>query len=382
MASSSSLTPHRNRGIDVLRGVSILLVVLHHLGLRIPLKRTVLAYVLPAPVLRALNFNGYEAVFVFFVVSGFLIAGNVLRRHGSLHPMDVRAFYTRRAARILPCLLVLLAVLSTLHVLDVEDYHIHREGQSLGGALAAALGLYLNRYEGMTGYLPGNWDVLWSLSIEEVFYLGFPLLCLLTRRDVILLPLLLVLAVSLPWTHAALAGNEIWQEKAYLPGMAAIAVGVLGAWLQQRFRLTRRIAITLAVTGTAILLAVFVDGAWVWHLLHDGYLLLLCLGTLALLLACSASSAPRTSSWRGMTWLRRWGQLSYEIYLSHMFVVYAVVRASKAFGGDLVWYLVALPCCWWLGRTIQRVLSIPAERWLAQRLRPRSVAVTVAAEQA
>ncbi len=84
------------------------------------------------------------------------------------------------------------------------------------------------------GYLPGNWDVLWSLSIEEVFYIGFPLACLLTRRRWVLVPLLTLLALSMPWTHAALRGNEIWQEKAYLPDMSAIAIGVLGALLAAR----------------------------------------------------------------------------------------------------------------------------------------------------
>lgn len=60
----ASLGP-RNPGIDLLRGLSILLVVLHHIGLRIPLKRGVLAGYLPEWVLGAINYNGYESVFVF-----------------------------------------------------------------------------------------------------------------------------------------------------------------------------------------------------------------------------------------------------------------------------------------------------------------------------
>jgi peptidoglycan/LPS O-acetylase OafA/YrhL len=70
----------RNPGIDLLRGLSILFVILNHLGLRIPLKKTALADVLPPWLLSRLNYNGYEAVFVFFVISGFLIAGNALQR--------------------------------------------------------------------------------------------------------------------------------------------------------------------------------------------------------------------------------------------------------------------------------------------------------------
>ena len=363
----------RNPGIDLLRGLAIILVVFNHLGLRIPLKASALADVWPAWFLSRLNYNGYEAVFVFFVISGFLIAGNALRRWGRLEHIDVRQFYTRRFARIVPCLVVLVGVLSVLHLLAVPDYIIHRPGQSLPGAIMAAFGLHLNWYEGHTGYLPGGWDVLWSLSIEEVFYLGFPLLCLLTRRRWVLVPLLLLLALSMPSVHAALRGNEIWQEKAYLPGMAAIAMGVLAALLASFWQApSRRTSILLGWLGLVGLVAVLLDGAVVWDLLRDGYLLLLTGATVCLLLACQQRQErgvwqPR----RGFGWLRTWGRLSYEIYLSHMFVVFAVVSLFRLSGGDqrlgCLWYLLALPLCWLLGAAVERWLSLPCERWLRGR---------------
>lgn len=385
MRTMKPTTQGRNPGIDALRGLSILLVVLHHIGLRIPFKKTALADVLPMPLLRALNYNGYEAVFVFFVISGFLIAGNVLRRWGSLQHIDARAFYTRRFARIVPCLLGLLIVLSAMHLLGVDDYVIHRDGQSLPGAIFAVLGLHLNWYEGVTGYLPGNWDVLWSLSIEEVFYLGFPLLCLLIRRDAVLIPLLMLLAISLPWTRGALEANEIWQEKAYLPGMSAIAIGVMGAWLMPHLRIPRRGVLVLQVLGWAGLVCTFVAGGWVWHYIHNGYMLLLTLSALALLIAF-AEQARRGDHkpLAGFGWLRSWGRLSYEIYLTHMFVVFAVVRAYRAFGGDerlgFLWYVPALPLCWLLGVAVERWLSLPAERWLCARLLPTRAKAPLASE--
>lgn len=381
----------RNPGIDLLRGLAILLVVFNHLGLRIPLKKTALADVLPGWFLSRLNYNGYEAVFVFFVISGFLIAGNALRRWGSLERIDVRAFYARRFARIVPCLLVLIVVLSVLHLLAVQDYTISRAGQSLPGAIWAALGLHLNWYEGHTGYLPGNWDVLWSLSIEEVFYIGFPLVCLLTRRLWVLVPMLLLLALSMPWTHAALRGNEIWQEKAYLPGMSAIAIGVLGALLAARSAtLPARTTSLLGSLGAIGLVAATMDGAVMWHLLRDGYMLLLALSALCLLLACEQRQRHGAwRAWRGLDWLRLWGRLSYEIYLTHMFVVFAVVRLFKLAGGDMrlgvLWYLLTLPLCLILGAMVERWLSTPCERWLRTRLSPyrmtpalRTASLTVA----
>jgi peptidoglycan/LPS O-acetylase OafA/YrhL len=360
----------RNTGIDLLRGLSILLVVLHHMGLRIPLRKTALLDVLPKKLLTALNFNGYEAVFIFFVISGFLISSNALRRSGSLASIDLRGFYARRFSRIAPCLLLLVAVLSVLHLAGAPDYVIDREGQSLPRAIVAALGFHLNWYEGMTGYLPGNWDVLWSLSIEEVFYLAFPIVCLLTRRTWVLVPMLIALAVSLPWTRATLADNEIWQEKAYLPGMAAIATGVLGALAVQRCRnASRSFAWMLGITGAIGLYLVMFEGKLLWDAMHDGYMLVLTGSALCLVLA---SAWSRGVAWRGLGWLRSWGRLSYEIYLTHMFVVYGVVRIYKAMGGDIahgyLWYLPALPLCWLLGKGLERWVSTPAERWLRERM--------------
>jgi peptidoglycan/LPS O-acetylase OafA/YrhL len=368
----------RNAGIDLLRGVSILLVVLHHIGLRIRLRKTELIDLLPEKLLNALNFNGYEAVFIFFVISGFLITAHALKRHGSLANIDLRAFYARRFSRIAPCLLLLVAVLSVLHLLGVDDYVIHREGQSLPRAIMAALGFHLNWYEGMTGYLPGGWDVLWSLSIEEVFYLGFPIVCLLTRRTWVLAPMLVALAVSLPWTHAALASNEIWQEKAYLPGMAAIATGVLGALLVYRWsRVGRVIASALGVAGAVGLYLVMFEGKLLWSLMQDSYMLLLTGSALCLVLASAWAPSGRVP-WRGLDWLRSWGRLSYEIYLTHMFVVMAVIRLYKAAGSDIahgyLWYLPALPMCWLLGKVVERTVSTPSERWLRARMLPVATA--------
>jgi peptidoglycan/LPS O-acetylase OafA/YrhL len=124
-----------------------------------------------------LFWSGYYAVLIFFVISGFLIASITLRRWGSLAAIDVKAFYRLRVARIAPCLVLLLGVLSCLHVAGVSGYVIDPARSSLGRAIFAALTFHFNYLEGTRGYLPGAWDVLWSLSIEEAFYAHVPRVC-------------------------------------------------------------------------------------------------------------------------------------------------------------------------------------------------------------
>lgn len=83
---------------------------------RLPLGPSLLGDVLPKRVIDGLSFNGYEAVFVFFVISGFVITRRSLERYGSLDALRWRHFYALRAARIFPLLLLLLAVLAVMHL--------------------------------------------------------------------------------------------------------------------------------------------------------------------------------------------------------------------------------------------------------------------------
>ena len=360
----------RSPGIDVLRGASILLVVLHHLGLRLPLHKTRLAEWLPVPLLKGLIYNGYEAVFIFFVISGFLITRHTLERSGALGAVDVRAFYVRRVARILPCLVALLAVLCALHGLGVPNYVIERPDQSLSGALASALSFTLNLYESHTGYLPGGWDVLWSLSVEEVFYLAFPLSCLVLGRSRWGVLPLAVLALSVPVTRAALEGQELAQEKASLPGMGAIATGVLIALLSSRWRPSQAPRLGLTGLGVCGLGLVLFAGRWLWHALGNGYMLVLTGASACLVLAAWAAPDGRHAWATG--WLRSLGRWSYEIYLTHMFVVFAVVGVVRGTGLDSAsaWlvYVPTVVLSWALGGLVARVLSEPMNRLLRQRL--------------
>lgn len=360
-------TSERNFGIDLLRGLSILLVIIHHLALRfrLPIGPSWIGDFISERIINGLSFNGYESVFVFFVISGFLITIRTIKQYGSLEYIAWRRFYFQRMSRILPLLLCLLAVLSIMHFLQVPGYVIKKNGQSLGRTLLAALSFHLNWYEGQTGWLPGAWDVLWSLSIEEVFYTAFPILCLFLPRYVFIFSLCL-LGLSLPLTHAALSSNEIWQEKAYLPGMSAIAIGVLDAILAKIWKPSRYFAHCLLAFGIIGLLSVFFYGDILGHLLHDYSLLVLCLSASFIILAVHwTKPVPHPS----FNWLAHMGRLSYEIYLSHMFIVLSVCSAYRAIlGENMRWtFLIYVPTIWlcvMLGMYIERMICKPVIRWL------------------
>jgi peptidoglycan/LPS O-acetylase OafA/YrhL len=367
----------RNPYIDALRGLSILLVVVLHVQIRVPLQETFLFREMPQVVWASLCRNGHNGVRIFFVISGFSITLTSLARWGSLDRIDVRHFYQLRFARIGPLLLALLAVLGVLHLLEVPGYAIDPAKASLGRASFSAVALHLNWLEAQVGYLPASWDVLWSLNVEEAFYLFFPLACLALRRAAgrgAVLVLLVLLIVVGP-VFRALEPNPIWNSKAYWASFDAITVGCLAAVLTHHRMIERHGLLRLGVIGAISSVAVLSLERQPFFMPLNRYGLtetILSFGVAALLVAASRAEASQ----RAARWLRpltACGRLSYEIYLTHAFVVLAAVSEFKRrnFPNDAAPVMLALvlAASWALGALVERYFSSPSNLRLRAALR-------------
>ncbi len=151
--------------IDGLRAVAVLLVLLFHFAL-----------------VESVN-AGYLGVDIFYVISGYLITG-ILLRHLQDGTLSLLGFYSARIRRLSPALYVVLLGTLTAGTLLLFPEQL----QELGRQLPAAQLYFANFYFWLkvNCFGLGSHDVYllhtWSLAVEERFYLLFPLALLLTRK--------------------------------------------------------------------------------------------------------------------------------------------------------------------------------------------------------
>jgi peptidoglycan/LPS O-acetylase OafA/YrhL len=360
-------------GVDILRGLAIFFVLMNHVNMRLFLAKIPYTQGLPSQLVSSLVWNGQYGVQIFFAVSGFLITSTSIRRWGSLSRVSVRDFYALRIARIAPLLLLLLAVLCTLHTAGLRDYVVSDKTGGLGRALIAAMTFHVNVLEAHRGYLPANWDILWSLSVEEMFYLFFPPVCWLLGRGKWLVAFLLILIVLGPFGRTALSyGNEVWKEYSYLGGMDAIALGCLTAIACSRTTIAHRAVWVLGGLGTVLVLFILglSNQAEAWGLERSGLdMTLLAIGSCMVI---AAAAEIRWKSPRVILPLIALGRRSYEVYLTHMFVVFALFGLFKSAGLSLgavpVLFVSVILISGLLGELIARFYSEPMNRRIRQLL--------------
>ncbi|RUP38063.1 MAG: acyltransferase, partial [Acinetobacter sp.] len=217
----------RDELIDVLRGLAIILVLMLHFHLSYPL---VFSDSL------SLNFimNGNYGVTIFFVISGYLISSNALKRYGDLSQINMKHFYFLRCARILPPLVLALIVISLFYALDFKSFtnSVYKEGidnPSLGLTIFSVLTFWHNVMMDYYGYFNYAVNIYWSLSVEEFFYLIFPLSCLFLRKTKLIILMLVSIVLIAPIYRYINRKDEIIFMYSYLACFDSIAIGILVA---------------------------------------------------------------------------------------------------------------------------------------------------------
>jgi peptidoglycan/LPS O-acetylase OafA/YrhL len=277
-----------------------------------------------------------------------------------------------RFARIAPLLVALLAILSVLHFAHIKHFIVPAKTGGIGRALIAALTFHVNVLEARRGYLPGNWDILWSLSVEEMFYIFFPLTCRLLGRGKLLITLLFAFVIVGPFGRTWFTyGNEVWREYSYLGGMDAIALGCLTAIFTAKRRVSRLVVAALAsvgvlVVGFSLCFSLTADR---WGLARTGLdMTLLAVGTCMLI---AAAVQTRWRSPRLLSPMLKLGQHSYEVYLTHMFLVFALFQIFVAIGTPMIGvpalFLVVILWSGLFGELVARFYSEPTNRFLRER---------------
>lgn len=236
MARATTYRPE----IDGLRALAVLPVMGFHAGF---------------PLFK----GGFVGVDVFFVISGYLISGIILSEQAA-GTFSLARFYERRARRILPALFAVLAASSAvawfrLLPVDLKDF---------AGSLTGVAGFYANLiFAKETGYFDTAAELkpllhTWSLSVEEQFYLAFPLLLILTRRLAAIWRACLFLVLGAASLAAAESGIYPQAEAVFLLQTRAwaVTIGVLTAFYHQHDARPFAPATAQAMAGLGLALVV------------------------------------------------------------------------------------------------------------------------------
>jgi peptidoglycan/LPS O-acetylase OafA/YrhL len=356
--------PH-NEFIAQLRGVAVLMVVLMHYAFSVPISYASLWFA----------GNGYYGVVMFFTISGFLITTNLLRKYGYVASVSLRDFYVMRAARILPCLALVTAILSAMSLLSNASGFVLQPNLSVGEAIEYLLTFRFNQYYALGAALTLAWAVLWSISIEEAFYLIYPLTAIVLRLEKLLVGVLCAVVLLGPlarWNGNLYGyyGPQVrWDANlfAYFGCFDVMDMGAIAAIAAHRW--PKKIPFSyipyIKSAGAALALSAYLFLNVREHPAIGPSVI----GLGAALMLYGAARSGEAGQ-RPSTVLGRTGTLSYEIYLFHAIVqllLMQVLPHSSGVGSYVV-FSVVMAVTYLISAGIARVFSIPLNRWIRSRL--------------
>jgi peptidoglycan/LPS O-acetylase OafA/YrhL len=323
-----SSEPYRVVGLDGLRAIAVVLVIVFHLG--------------PGALV-----GGYLGVDVFFVVSGFLITTLLVREREATGRIRLGAFWLRRARRLLPALVVLVLVCCTA-AWGIGGDLLVGLGRQLIGAASFSMN-WLLIADGSTYFgqgMPELFRNLWSLAVEEQFYLIWPLLLAIVLLRI---PRWLRIAVALLLAGGSAVAMALLLDPAdgtrvyygtdtHAFGLAIGAALAFAAvhWPTARAAWPRAVRLLLPVAGLLAIaaligLAVVLDGDGTTA--YRGGLVLV-----SVLTAIAIGALLLPGSWIGRvleTGPFRWvGRRSYGLYLWHWPVLLLAQNALPTWQRD------------------------------------------------
>ncbi len=366
MAASAAQTTQQDSlllrhmpSIDSLRGLAVLMVVLFHGLASWPWTHSFGPFW--GPLTQETIAAGRFGVNVFFVISGFLITGILLNTRD--RPGFYKTFYRHRALRILPVYLLTLLVLLLLHVIEWRF------------ALAALL--FIPNFSRVLGAPLTEYGVLWTLGVEEQFYLLWPT-CVRRLRERTLLRLLVVLLAAEPLLRLAAALLSAHIDIHYKTPFVLdfLAYGALLALLVRSRALhagnAARIGTGLLASGGVLAAAAIAGFAF-----HDGTVVQAlgdlpfawgACGALLLGLGRDHRRAARTPGTAARGFLDGYGDISYGLYLIHLEVYtlaksFVVRRYGAARLDDPGFYFPAIVAC----IAVSTVLAYLSRRFFEER---------------
>jgi len=354
--------------------------------------------------------GGYVGVDVFFVVSGFLITGHLLREIDSSGTVSLPRFWARRARRLLPAALTVLVVTLVLVMTVVPAGSIAPFVRQI-----MASGLYVENWvlaAESVDYLaaeaaPSPVQHYWSLSAEEQFYLIWPLVVLLAvwlaarlprrlgdpaghRTTVVGIALGAVVVASFIWSVAYTAREPsqayfVTTTRAWefgIGGLLAVAVAAGGRWRAVRLaaRLSERARVVVVWIGiVAIAVSAF---AFNGSTPFPGWAALVPVLGAALVIAAddprNRFGLGRAFALRPVQWL---GDVSYSVYLWHWPLI-VLLPYLYGRGLTLVDRIVVVVATLVLAALTTRLVEDPIRHGVPARWRPRAVLAATAAAMA
>ena len=348
----------RNVCIDLLRAIAILSVVAEHwIDSQWPARSSSLWDHLFA---RLAAEHGIYGVTLFFVLSGFLITRMTMMREPDLFNLSARDFYVRRIARIQPLYLLVVALGAVMLISggsasDAFQFCFHEPGAVFTADFWISLFTFTFNWDRIVrgGSWGVHWAVMWSLAVEEQFYLAFPLLLIWAgtkRRLAWSLGAVIALGIAARALVDALDLSSLAKVMNSFVCFDTLALGVLLAVFGERLPRGRVVGLACLMIGTAALIWAFYKGGVAW-LIAGGCLFL-----------HGARYAPPLTHWAWRL-VARFGQLSYGIYLLHATTLYLaapIITGMGMLGGFVLVALIALL----IAEAFYRLYEAPMNAWI------------------